>query len=117
MAVEDLRAGERVAVGDDKRDPLDFVLWKAAKPDEPDDAKYDGGGPAGYGLGRPGWHIECSAMGCAMLGERFEAHIEEFDPFKAIAFDAQKLGVDSPADAAPMAAVAVGLALRKVGDR
>ena len=52
-----------------------------------------------------------------MLGERFEAHIEEFDPFKAIAFDAQKLGVDSRADAAPMAAVAVGLALRKVGDR
>jgi cysteinyl-tRNA synthetase len=73
-SIEDLRAGERVAVGDDKRDPLDFVLWKAAKPDEPDDAKYDGGGPAGYGLGRPGWHIECSAMGDALLGERFDIH-------------------------------------------
>ena len=57
-SIEDLRAGERVAVGDDKRDPLDFVLWKAAKPDEPDDAKYAGD----YGPGRPGWHIECSAM-------------------------------------------------------
>ena len=73
-SIEDLRAGERVAVGDDKRDPLDFALWKAAKPDEPDDAKYDGGGPAGYGPGRPGWHIECSAMGCALLGERFDIH-------------------------------------------
>jgi type IV pilus assembly protein PilM len=52
-----------------------------------------------------------------MLGERFEAQIEEFDPFKTITFDAQKLGVESPADVAPMAAVAVGLALRKVGDR
>jgi cysteinyl-tRNA synthetase len=69
-SIEDLRAGERVAVGDDKRDPLDFVLWKAAKADEPDDAKYDGE----YGPGRPGWHIECSAMGCALLGERFDIH-------------------------------------------
>jgi cysteinyl-tRNA synthetase len=69
-SIEDLRAGERVAVGDDKRDPLDFVLWKAAKADEPDDAKYDGA----YGPGRPGWHIECSAMGCALLGERFDIH-------------------------------------------
>ena len=69
-SIEDLRAGERVAVGDDKRDPLDFVLWKAAKPDEPEDAKYGGD----YGPGRPGWHIECSAMGCALLGERFDIH-------------------------------------------
>ena len=69
-SIEDLRAGERVAVGDDKRDPLDFVLWKAAKPDEPDDAKYG----SDYGPGRPGWHIECSAMGCALLGERFDIH-------------------------------------------
>ncbi len=69
-SVDDLRAGERVAVGDDKRDPLDFVLWKAAKPDEPEDAKYGGD----YGPGRPGWHIECSAMGCALLGERFDIH-------------------------------------------
>jgi type IV pilus assembly protein PilM len=52
-----------------------------------------------------------------MLGERFEAHIEEFDPFKNVTFDAPKFGVESAADVAPMAAVAVGLALRKVGDR
>jgi type IV pilus assembly protein PilM len=52
-----------------------------------------------------------------MLGERFEAHLEELDPFKTITFDAQKLGVESAADVAPTAAVAVGLALRKVGDR
>jgi len=69
-SIDELRAGERVAVGDDKRDPLDFVLWKAAKADEPDDAKFQGE----YGHGRPGWHIECSAMGCALLGERFDIH-------------------------------------------
>jgi cysteinyl-tRNA synthetase len=69
-SIDELRAGERVAVGDDKRDPLDFVLWKAAKPDEPEDAKY----ASDYGPGRPGWHIECSAMGCALLGERFDIH-------------------------------------------
>jgi cysteinyl-tRNA synthetase len=46
------------------------VLWKAAKPDEPDDAKY----PSDYGPGRPGWHIECSAMACALLGEQFDLH-------------------------------------------
>ncbi len=69
-SIDELRAGERVAVGDDKRDPLDFVLWKAAKADEPDDAKFQGE----YGPGRPGWHIECSAMGCALLGERFDIH-------------------------------------------
>jgi len=72
-SIDELRSGERVAVADGKDDPLDFVLWKAAKPDEPDDAKYDGG-PLGYGLGRPGWHIECSAMSCALLGERFDIH-------------------------------------------
>ena len=69
-SLDDLRAGERVAVDDGKLDPLDFVLWKAAKPDEPADAKYDGP----YGPGRPGWHIECSAMSCALLGERFDIH-------------------------------------------
>jgi cysteinyl-tRNA synthetase len=69
-AIDDLRAGERVAVLDGKEDPLDFVLWKAAKPEEPADAKY----PSGYGMGRPGWHIECSAMACALLGERFDLH-------------------------------------------
>ncbi|HSW04545.1 cysteine--tRNA ligase [Aquabacterium sp.] len=70
-SLDELRAGERVAVRDgNKDDPLDFVLWKAAKADEPDDAKYDGP----YGPGRPGWHIECSAMSCAMLGEHFDIH-------------------------------------------
>ena len=69
-SLDDLRAGERVAVDDGKQDPLDFVLWKAAKATEPDEAKWDGA----YGLGRPGWHIECSAMSCEMLGESFDIH-------------------------------------------
>ena len=69
-SLDDLRAGERVAVDDGKLDPLDFVLWKAAKDSEPEDAKY--AGP--YGPGRPGWHIECSAMACALLGEHFDIH-------------------------------------------
>ena len=69
-SLEDLRAGERVAVAGDKEDPLDFVLWKSAKPDEPAEAQW----PSRWGPGRPGWHIECSAMGCALLGERFDIH-------------------------------------------
>ena len=69
-SIDELRSGERVAVPEGKGDPLDFVLWKAAKPDEPADAKY----ASGYGMGRPGWHIECSAMACALLGERFDLH-------------------------------------------
>jgi cysteinyl-tRNA synthetase len=69
-SLDDLRAGERVAVAEGKDDPLDFVLWKAAKADEPADAKFD----SDYGPGRPGWHIECSAMSCALLGERFDIH-------------------------------------------
>jgi cysteinyl-tRNA synthetase len=69
-SLDELRAGERVAVLDDKDDPLDFVLWKAAKPDEPADAKWD----SPWGPGRPGWHIECSAMSCALLGETFDIH-------------------------------------------
>ncbi|TDP74444.1 cysteine--tRNA ligase [Roseateles toxinivorans] len=69
-SLDDLRAGERVAVDDGKLDPLDFVLWKSAKDSEPDDAKW----PSNYGAGRPGWHIECSAMACALLGERFDIH-------------------------------------------
>ena len=69
-SLDDLRAGERVAVDDGKQDPLDFVLWKAAKADEPADAKY----PSEFGTGRPGWHIECSAMSCALLGEHFDIH-------------------------------------------
>jgi len=69
-SLDQLRAGERVAVDDGKQDPLDFVLWKAAKPEEPADAKYD----SPFGAGRPGWHIECSAMSCALLGEHFDIH-------------------------------------------
>ncbi|MEP7099647.1 MAG: cysteine--tRNA ligase, partial [Burkholderiales bacterium] len=69
-SIDELRSGERVAVLDGKEDPLDFVLWKAAKPEEPADAKYE----SAYGTGRPGWHIECSAMACALLGERFDLH-------------------------------------------
>ncbi len=69
-SLDELHAGERVAVLDGKEDPLDFVLWKAAKPTEPHDAKWD----SRYGKGRPGWHIECSAMACALLGETFDIH-------------------------------------------
>ena len=79
-SLDDLRAGERVAVQDDKGDPLDFVLWKAAKESEPEDAKWDGTHGDGaadahdYGRGRPGWHIECSAMCSETLGETFDIH-------------------------------------------
>ncbi|HEY8069582.1 MAG TPA: cysteine--tRNA ligase [Burkholderiales bacterium] len=66
-SLDDLRAGERVEIDATKQDPLDFVLWKHSKPDEP---KW----PSGWGDGRPGWHIECSAMGCALLGETFDIH-------------------------------------------
>ncbi len=69
-SLDELRAGERVAVQDGKQDPLDFVLWKSAKADEPDDAKWG----SAYGQGRPGWHIECSAMSCQTLGESFDIH-------------------------------------------
>ncbi|CCD39993.1 Cysteinyl-tRNA synthetase [Candidatus Paraburkholderia kirkii UZHbot1] len=69
-SLEDLRAGERVAANDAKQDPLDFVLWKQAKADEPADSGWD----SKWGRGRPGWHIECSAMGCALLGEQFDIH-------------------------------------------
>jgi cysteinyl-tRNA synthetase len=68
--LDELHAGERVAVLEGKEDPLDFVLWKAAKPAEPADAQWD----SPYGRGRPGWHIECSAMACALLGETFDIH-------------------------------------------
>ncbi|OOG35841.1 cysteine--tRNA ligase [Polaromonas sp. A23] len=69
-SLDELRAGERVAVLDGKEDPLDFVLWKSAKPTEPDDAKW----ASDYGPGRPGWHIECSAMCRGTLGETFDIH-------------------------------------------
>jgi cysteinyl-tRNA synthetase len=65
--LEDLRAGARVEVDESKRDPLDFVLWKASKPGEP---KWD----SPWGPGRPGWHIECSAMATAILGTHFDLH-------------------------------------------
>lgn len=68
--LDELHAGERVAVAEGKEDPLDFVLWKAAKADEPADAQW----ASDYGPGRPGWHIECSAMSCALLGETFDIH-------------------------------------------
>ena len=64
---EDLRAGARVEVAEAKDDPLDFVLWKAAKPAEPS-------WPSPWGAGRPGWHIECSAMSTHCLGNHFDIH-------------------------------------------
>ena len=69
-SLDELQAGERVAVSEGKQDPLDFVLWKSAKPTEPEGARWD----SPFGLGRPGWHIECSAMSCALLGETFDIH-------------------------------------------
>lgn len=66
-SLEDLRAGERVEVDGFKRDPMDFVLWKAAKPGEP---SWD----SPWGKGRPGWHIECSAMSAHHLGQHFDIH-------------------------------------------
>jgi cysteinyl-tRNA synthetase len=66
-SLDDLRAGERVEVDAAKQDPLDFVLWKRSKPEEP---KW----PSPWGEGRPGWHIECSAMSAALLGEPFDIH-------------------------------------------
>ena len=65
--IDELRAGERVDVDLGKKDPLDFVLWKSAKPNEPS-------WPSPYGDGRPGWHIECSAMSTEMLGKHFDIH-------------------------------------------
>jgi len=66
-SLDELRAGERVEVDRAKEDPLDFVLWKRAKPGEPN-------WPSPWGEGRPGWHIECSAMSCALLGAHFDIH-------------------------------------------
>jgi len=66
-SLDELRAGERVEVDSSKQDPLDFVLWKRSKPDEP---KW----PSRWGEGRPGWHIECSAMSSKLLGEHFDIH-------------------------------------------
>ncbi|NOT65433.1 MAG: cysteine--tRNA ligase [Methylotenera sp.] len=66
-SLEDLRAGERVEVDTHKKDPMDFVLWKSVKPNEPSWA-------SPWGNGRPGWHIECSAMSSHLLGEHFDIH-------------------------------------------
>src|SRR5262245_33750056 len=66
-SLDELRAGERVEVDDSKEDPLDFVLWKRSKPEEPS-------WPSRWGGGRPGWHIECSAMSGSLLGETFDIH-------------------------------------------
>src|SRR5262249_28200856 len=65
--IDDLRAGARIEVDQAKRDPLDFVLWKSAKPNEPS-------WPSPWGAGRPGWHIECSAMSTSLLGTHFDLH-------------------------------------------
>jgi cysteinyl-tRNA synthetase len=69
-SLDELQAGERVAISGGKRDPLDFVLWKSAKPDEPEDTRWQ----SPWGEGRPGWHIECSAMACDLLGKHFDIH-------------------------------------------
>ena len=69
-SVDELRAGERVDVAQGKNDPLDFVLWKHAKAEEPGEVKWD----SPWGAGRPGWHIECSAMSSALLGQHFDIH-------------------------------------------
>jgi len=66
-SLDELRAGERVEVDPDKHDPLDFVLWKRSKEGEPS-------WPSPFGAGRPGWHIECSAMSTALLGKHFDIH-------------------------------------------
>ena len=66
-SLDDLRAGERVEIDSAKQDPLDFVLWKHAKPGEP-------GWESPWGDGRPGWHIECSAMSSELLGQHFDIH-------------------------------------------
>jgi cysteinyl-tRNA synthetase len=65
--LEDMRAGSRIAVDDRKKHPMDFVLWKAAKPDEPQ-------WPSPWGPGRPGWHMECSVMSNHFLGATFDIH-------------------------------------------
>ena len=69
-SIDELHAGERVAVLDGKEDPLDPVLWKSAKASEPDEVKW----ASAFGPGRPGWHIECSAMACELLGQTIDIH-------------------------------------------
>ena len=70
-SLDDLRAGERVEVDSHKKDAMDFVLWKAAKPNEP---SWESPFGVNGGKGRPGWHIECSAMSSSLLGAHFDIH-------------------------------------------
>ena len=72
QALDSLRAGARIEANEEKRSPLDFALWKKAKPDEPS-------WPAPFGDGRPGWHTECVVMSLALLGEGFDLHCGGFD--------------------------------------
>jgi len=72
QALDSLRAGARIEANKEKRSPLDFALWKKAKPDEPS-------WPAPFGDGRPGWHTECVVMSLALLGEGFDLHCGGFD--------------------------------------
>jgi cysteinyl-tRNA synthetase len=72
---DDMVAGARVEVDGGKKDPADFALWKAAKPGEPKEARWD----SPWGEGRPGWHIECSAMAKAVLGETLDIHAGGLD--------------------------------------
>lgn len=72
QSLDSLRAGARIEAHDEKRSPLDFALWKRAKPDEPT-------WPAPFGDGRPGWHTECVVMSLALLGEGFDLHCGGFD--------------------------------------
>ncbi|MEO6715906.1 MAG: cysteine--tRNA ligase [Novosphingobium sp.] len=69
-SLDDMRAGERIDIDTRKRDPMDFVLWKVGKQGEPDDAIW----PSPWGDGRPGWHLECSAMARALLGKTIDIH-------------------------------------------
>jgi cysteinyl-tRNA synthetase len=69
-SLDDLEEGNRVIIAGDKKDPLDFVLWKSAKQEEPEDTRWK----SPWGEGRPGWHIECSAMACELLGTHFDIH-------------------------------------------
>ena len=69
-SLDELRAGERVEVAGEKKDPLDFVLWKHAREEEPQEVKWT----SPWGEGRPGWHIECSAMSSELLGTHFDIH-------------------------------------------
>ena len=69
-SLDDMRAGERIEIDTRKRDPMDFVLWKVGKAGEPADAVW----PSPWGAGRPGWHLECSAMARALLGPTIDLH-------------------------------------------